>query len=89
MAEKEGNWFKRHKILTVIIALVIVGIIASASGGSNSSTSNQSDDKQQSSETSSNSGKATLAKLGEPARDGKFEFTLKSIKCGKSRVGDQ
>ncbi|MFZ2545137.1 MAG: DUF4352 domain-containing protein [Candidatus Saccharimonadales bacterium] len=31
--EKDGNWFKRHKILTVILALVVIGSIGSAIGG--------------------------------------------------------
>lgn len=31
--EKEGNFFKRHKILTVILAIVLIGVIASATGG--------------------------------------------------------
>lgn len=43
MAEKEGSWFKRHKILTGIIALVVIGVIASmASGGSSNSGSGSS-----------------------------------------------
>jgi hypothetical protein len=31
--------------------------------------------------------RAKTAKVGQPARDGKFEFTVKSAKCGASRVG--
>ena len=90
MAEKEGNWFKRHKILTVIIVLIVIGVVASAAGGSNGSTGNQSSNgEQQSTETSSDDKKATVAKIGEPARDGKFEFTVKSVKCGEKTVGDQ
>ncbi|MEO3777294.1 DUF4352 domain-containing protein [Micromonospora sp. B11E3] len=30
---------------------------------------------------------AKTAKIGQPARDGKFEFTVKSSKCGVSKVG--
>lgn len=33
MAEKDGNWFARHKVLTVIIAIVVIGGIAGAMGG--------------------------------------------------------
>ncbi|MCZ7422946.1 DUF4352 domain-containing protein [Verrucosispora sp. WMMA2121] len=29
----------------------------------------------------------TTAKIGDPARDGKFEFTVKSSKCGVRKVG--
>jgi len=38
MAEKEKNWFARHKILSVIIALVVIGGIAGAMGGDKSNT---------------------------------------------------
>ncbi|MGC5334966.1 DUF4352 domain-containing protein [Micromonospora sp. DT62] len=30
---------------------------------------------------------AKTAKIGQPARDGKFEFTVKSSKCGVTKVG--
>src|SRR4051812_47104283 len=30
---------------------------------------------------------AKTAKIGQPARDGKFEFTVKSAKCGVAKVG--
>ncbi|MGC5031102.1 DUF4352 domain-containing protein [Micromonospora sp. DT229] len=31
---------------------------------------------------------AKVAKIGDPARDGKFEFTVKSTKCGVRKVGN-
>lgn len=35
--EKKKNWFSRHKVLSVILAVVVIGIFAAASsGGSNS-----------------------------------------------------
>lgn len=48
------------------------------SGGSNSSSSNSSSSKP-----------AEVAKIGQAVRDGKFEFTVTSIQCGKPTVGDQ
>lgn len=36
--DKSGSWFARHKILTVIGTLVVIGIIASAAGGNKSNT---------------------------------------------------
>jgi hypothetical protein len=45
MADKEikKNWFARHKVLTAILAIIVIGIIASAaSGGSKSNTSTNS-----------------------------------------------
>jgi len=35
-AKAQQNWFLRHKILTAILALVVIGIIASAAGGGGS-----------------------------------------------------
>lgn len=32
--------------------------------------------------------KPTIAKLGQPVRDGKFEFVVSKVTCGRSRVGD-
>jgi hypothetical protein len=34
--DKSGNWFQRHKVLSGIGILIVVGIIASAAGGSKS-----------------------------------------------------
>lgn len=78
------GWFRKHKILSIILALVLVGIIAAAAGGSGNKSNNNT------SSTNSNSGssnKATLAKLNEPARDGKFEFTISKVSCGETKVG--
>ncbi len=82
--DKTGNWFKRHKVLTVIGAFIVIGIIASAAGGgSKTNTSTGSDSKKAA--TADN--KPTMAKVGEVARDGKFEFTVASMECGKASVG--
>lgn len=86
MADKKGNWFKRHKVLTIILVLIVIGIGASAASGGN--TSNGSSNSQSSGSGSDNK-KPTTAKIGQPARDGKFEFTVKSMKCGETTVGNQ
>ena len=79
--EKSTNWFVRHKVLSVILAFVVIAVISSAAGGDNKSNSSGS--------KSSSSKTATAAKVGEAANDGKFEFTVKSIECGKTSVGSQ
>lgn len=79
--EKDGNWFKRHKILTGILAIIAIAVIASAAGGGDKKNGDSAKN------TSNNSSSTqTLAKIGEAARDGKFEFVVKSIKCGESSV---
>ncbi|HKU18279.1 MAG TPA: DUF4352 domain-containing protein [Candidatus Saccharimonadales bacterium] len=37
--QQKRNWFARHKVLTVILAFVVIGIIAAAAGGGSSNTS--------------------------------------------------
>lgn len=74
------NWVKKHKILTVIGVIVLLGII----GGNKSTNSTSSSSK---TDTAKTDNKPSIAKIGQPARDGKFEFTVKSIECGKPSVG--
>ncbi len=38
--KKQGNWFKRHKVLSVILGLVLLVVVVSAVGGGSSKTSN-------------------------------------------------
>ena len=81
---KKKNWFKRHKVLTAIIAIVLIGAIGGASGTQkNSSTPASSSSSSSSNETKSEA----IARIGEPVRDGKFEFVVKSVTCGKNSVG--
>lgn len=81
------GWFKKHKILTVILAfIVIAGISAAASGGKG--TTNTSSNNNSPGKSSDSSKTAEVAKIGTAARDGKFEFTVKSLQCGVMSVGD-
>jgi len=84
MADQKANWFKRHKILTIILAFVAIGIVASAAGGGSKSSTSSGGDNKQDAKTKA---KAETAKIGAAVRDGKFEFVVKSIKCGESSVG--
>lgn len=86
MSDQKPSFFKRHKILTVVGVIILLAIIGGAAGGGK---------KSENSTTASSSSKATTAKsessampkVGEAARDGKFEFTVKSIQCGVTSVG--
>lgn len=40
--EKKKNWFAKHKILTVILAFIVIGVIANAAGGGSKSTNSSS-----------------------------------------------
>lgn len=91
--EKSGNWFARHKVLSVILAVIVIAVIASALGGGSkkkdSSTVVQNNTPSSSSQQSQQAPASSVAKIGEPARDGKFEFTVSKIQCGVTVVGDQ
>jgi hypothetical protein len=63
-------------VAAVLAALCIGGIVAAFSGGDDSDTSNPA-------------AQAPSARLGEPVRDGEFEFTVTKTKCGQTTVGDE
>lgn len=86
MTEKKKSWFARHKFLTVIGVVILIAIIGgAASGGNKSDTNNASSDG--SGVTKSEDKAAATAKLNEAARDGKFEFVVKGVECGKTTIG--
>lgn len=78
----QKSWFARHKVLTAILGLILVIIIVSAASGGDKTKTNGSN----SSKTETQA--ATAAKVGEAARDGQFEFVVKSVTCGKASVTD-
>lgn len=80
MADKKKSWFARHKVLTIILALVLIGIIGAAAGGGDKSTNTSNQESNRASEMKT-------AKIGEAARDGKFEFIVNGIECGRPNVG--
>lgn len=82
MAEKKRIWFARHKVLTVIGVIVLLAIIGGAAGGGNKSTTSSNGSKDTKTQA-----KAETAKVGQAANDGKFEFTVTSVECGKASVG--
>ncbi|MET8252149.1 DUF4352 domain-containing protein [Micromonospora sp. NPDC005197] len=67
---------------TTTLALLATGLIAlgCGSGTADKSTSSSAGDKGE-------DAPAKTAKVGEAARDGKFEFTVKSSKCGVAKIG--
>ncbi|MEU4383444.1 DUF4352 domain-containing protein [Micromonospora echinofusca] len=70
---------------TTTLALAATALIALGCGaGSTDETSSSGGDSAVKGEEKA----AKTAKIGQPARDGKFEFTVKSSKCGVAKVGD-
>ncbi|SCG16642.1 protein of unknown function [Micromonospora echinofusca] len=70
---------------TTTLALAATALIALGCGaGSTDETSSSGGDSAAKVEEKA----AKTGKIGQPARDGKFEFTVKSSKCGVAKVGD-
>ncbi|MET8258188.1 DUF4352 domain-containing protein [Micromonospora sp. NPDC005205] len=69
---------------TTTFALLATAVVALGCGaGSTDNASSSSNDAG----GAKGDDKPKTAKVGEPARDGKFEFTVKSSKCGVGKVG--
>lgn len=95
-AKASRPWFKKKRFI-VPLALVVLAIIIGVNGGGSEdapaaatvgtgaegNTSNATDD---SADVDSADSQAT-AGLGDKVRDGKFEFTVKKVDCGKTRIG--
>lgn len=76
---------KTKWIVLGIIAVIAVIAIASNGGSSEKSENNDNSDNTAKKETT----KVEYYSLNEAARDGKFEFIIKSINCDNSQVGDE
>ena len=90
------SWFARHKILTGLLALVLVGGIASAlNGGGDSATTSTASPVAGSADAPSAQAQdepaeaPSEAKVGQKVRDGQFEFTVTKVKTGVKSVGDE
>ncbi|MEU5785316.1 DUF4352 domain-containing protein [Micromonospora lupini] len=70
---------------TTTLALIATAVVALGCGsGAADKASSPSSDK---GGAKAEDKPAKTAKLGEAARDGKFEFTVKSSKCGVAKIG--
>lgn len=108
--QPKKNWFLRHKILTAILALVLIGIIASVAGGSkkddtasgsSSAAANTANSAAaMSGETKAGETKASDSKdddskdkalpaVGQPIRDGKFEFIVTKVERNVPSIGGE
>ncbi|MFI1645941.1 DUF4352 domain-containing protein [Streptomyces avidinii] len=78
------GWFARHRLLTVLLAvtagLVVLGVAGSFAGKESAAPPPATKAK-----AVTDSGR--LPGVGEPARDGKFEFTVTRLRPGVGNVG--
>ena len=83
---QKKNWFLRHKVWSVIIVLLILGIIGASSSGNKTPDSSNGGSSPSATPTSNASASSTTPTIGQPAYDGKFQFTVTSFKCGVTQV---
>ncbi|PWU48052.1 DUF4352 domain-containing protein [Micromonospora globispora] len=67
------------------LALLATGLVALGCGAG--STDDATSSSRADAGAAKGEDKPKTAKIGQPARDGKFEFTVKSSKCGVAKVG--
>ncbi|MEU4643967.1 DUF4352 domain-containing protein [Micromonospora sp. NPDC023814] len=73
----------RKTTTLALLATALVALGCSSGGSDEASSSGGSDGAAKGGDKP-----AKTAKIGQSARDGKFEFTVKSSKCGVAKVGD-
>ena len=86
-------WFKKKRFVVPIVIVILAVGSSMASKDSKSTTSSDStatDTSSSSKSTDSGSSAAEnkMATLGEKVVDGKFTFTVGSVKCGVSQIGN-
>lgn len=76
---------------TTTLALIATGLVALGCGAGSTDTDAGSTDTGTGSNADAGGSKdedePETAKIGEPSRDGKFEFTVKSSECGITEIG--
>lgn len=78
---------KKRFIIPVVLLLLIILIVATSGGEDNPSGA---DDPAADTETTSEGNEEPdTTGIGSPARDGSFEFTVNSLECGETTVGDE
>lgn len=98
----QKSWFARHKFLSVLLALVVLGGMTKAfgsgdapqpetTGGSGgqvaAADSGKADSGKKDSAKQDSAKEAKAAKVGTAVRDGQFEFTVTKVEKGVASVG--
>jgi hypothetical protein len=83
------SWFARHKIITGLLALVLLGSVVGAMGGGSDPQPSGSPAAPgaAAADASDPAAKAAGAEIGTAVRDGNFEFTVTKMQPGVASVG--
>lgn len=87
-------WYKKKRFMVPLVAIALIAMISVASGGStdggtedavaSSGNSDAAADKKEEAAADAPQGVG----VGQAADDGKFRFTVQSLECGETKVGD-
>jgi hypothetical protein len=92
---KQQSWFARHKILTGLLAIVLLGIVIGAMGGGDQAAGPAAQAPAQAPAAQApdapaaadSAPKPSVVTVGTPVRDGNFEFTVTKVQSGVASVG--
>jgi hypothetical protein len=76
---RRRRWVRR--LLVGVVLLAVLGVLANALGDRDRSAGQD--------RTAGRAGAAAAPGVREPARDGQFEFVVRSVRCGLRRVGPE
>lgn len=92
-AKATRPWFKKKRIV-LPLGVVAIAAMASAGGGDEgtdptvaSASGSESVSDSKDSDTKDSGSTETAPGLNDAVRDGKFEFTVKKVDCGKTKIG--
>lgn len=90
---KKKNWFARHKVLTVIGALILIGAVGAGMNGSKNDGGDTAqpaaNGEQATAQSGEKSAEETMPGIGEAATAGNFEFTVTEVETGVESVGGE
>lgn len=94
-AQKQKGWPGRHPVLLTFLVifgvLMLIGIIAAAGSSTPATTaapgSDESSAAPKATPTKAKPKAKSQARIGQPARDGKFQFTVTRVQPGVAQVG--
>jgi Domain of unknown function (DUF4352) len=77
----------RNKIAVLGLSVAAAVALACGAGGDNNNGGGDNAGSGSTATGGNDQPAEKVAKIGQPARDGKFEFTVKQVKCGVAKVG--
>ena len=79
----------RRLLIASAAALGIVAVLASGSTSGESSSGSDSAATSEEAAAPEDGGDSSSGGIGDPVRDGKFEFVVKGVECGVKKVGSE